>query len=65
MPIGRNMNRIRLFSKLGLLEPLIRLARWSEGHGQAPAPSRAARPAPVLHVPARTAVGYDVPARSR
>jgi hypothetical protein len=66
MPIGRDMTRIHLFSKLGLLEPLVRLARWSEGYGQPPAPARlASRPASVRRVPARSAVGYDVPARSR
>jgi hypothetical protein len=60
MPIGNSMMRIRLLSKLGLLEPLVRLARWSEEPGACPPPvdepRRAAHRAPVprYHADARS-----------
>jgi hypothetical protein len=60
MPIGNNMTRIRLLSKLGLLEPLVRLARWSEQSRACPPPvaerRRAARgiAVPRYHADARS-----------
>ena len=59
-----HMLRLRLMTKLGLLEPLVTMARWSEGLETPPVPmpeesstARTTRVPPVL--------GYDVPARSR
>jgi hypothetical protein len=58
-----HMLRLRLMTKLGLLEPLVSMARWSEGLETRPVPTPEETPARPTRMP--PVIGYDVPARSR